>query len=69
MPVPHNLVSKAELISAIDAHERQIGRLLILADAQASMGRFELARQTRMLILLRQDELSRLRDGRPAHRT
>ena len=61
MSLPRSPSRRADLERAIHAIEVRVGRLLVLAHAQAATGRFELARQTRLLIVLRQDELNRLR--------
>jgi hypothetical protein len=69
MPLPRGASVRAGIERSIHAIDGHVGRLLILADAQAARGRFELAHQTRMLIARRQDELERLRARNSARRT
>jgi hypothetical protein len=68
MPLSRHAPNGDDLDHAIGAAERRIGELLVLSGAQAATGRFERARQTRLLAVLRQDELNRLRALQPSRR-
>ncbi len=68
MPAPRDIPSRADRDRAIDDAERMILWLLSLADEQAVAGRFDLARETRMRVLVRQEELNCLRGDGPAPR-